>query len=116
MVAAARKAGRGLIRDFGELENLQLSRKAPADFVSSADQRTERILLEELCTARRGYGFLLEEQCVVECADKTHRFIIAPIDGTSNFLHGIPQFCIAIALEREEDIVSAVGFNPGIDV
>ena len=115
MVAAARKAGRGLIRDFGELENLQVSRKGPADFVSSADQRTERILLEELSRARPGYGFLLEEQGAVEGPDKTHRFIIDPIDGTSNFLHGIPQFCISIALEREEHIVSAVVFNPVID-
>src|SRR5687768_5241110 len=105
MVAAARKAGRGLIRDFGELENLQVSRKGPADFVTSADQRTERILLDELSRARPGYGFLLEEQGAVEGPDKTHRFIIDPIDGTSNFLHGIPQFCISIALEREEHIV-----------
>lgn len=87
MVAAARKAGRGLIRDFGELENLQVSRKGPSDFVSVADQRTERILVAELSKARPGYGFLLEEGGVIEGADKTHRFIIDPLDGTTNFLH-----------------------------
>jgi myo-inositol-1(or 4)-monophosphatase len=112
MVAAARKAGKGLIRDFGELENLQVSRKGPADFVSTADQRTERILLEELSRARQGYGFLLEESGIVEGTDKTHRFIVDPLDGTTNFLHGIPQFAISIALEREGVLVSAVVFNP----
>ena len=115
MIAAARKAGRGLIRDFGELENLQVSRKGPADFVSTADERTERILIDELKKARPGYGFLVEEEGEVEGPDKTHRFIIDPIDGTSNFLHGIPQFCISIALEREGQIVSAVVFNPVVD-
>src|SRR4030095_4209856 len=89
MVAAARKAGRALIRDFGELENLQISKKGPADFVSSADQPTERILIEELQRTRPGYGFLMEESGVIEGPDKTHRFIIDPIDGTSNFLHGV---------------------------
>jgi myo-inositol-1(or 4)-monophosphatase len=115
MVAAARKAGKGLIRDFGELENLQVSRKGPADFVSTADQRTERILLEELSRARQGYGFLLEESGVVEGTDKTHRFIVDPLDGTTNFLHGIPQFAISIALEREGQLQSAVVFNPVTD-
>src|SRR6185295_5169924 len=115
MIAAARKAGRGLIRDFGELENLQVSRKGPADFVSTADQRTERILLEELSRARQGYGFLLEESGVVEGTDKTHRFIVDPLDGTTNFLHGIPQFAISIALERERQLQSAVVFNPVTD-
>lgn len=112
MIAAARKAGRGLIRDFGELENLQVSRKGPADFVSTADQRTERILLEELSRARPGYPFLMEESGVVEGTDKTHRFIVDPLDGTTNFLHGIPQFAISIALEREGVLVSGVVFNP----
>jgi myo-inositol-1(or 4)-monophosphatase len=115
MVAAARKAGRALIRDFGELENLQVSKKGPADFVSSADQRTERVLMEELSRARPGYGFLVEESGLIEGPDKTHRFIIDPIDGTTNFLHGIPQFAISIALEREGDLVSAVVFNPVTD-
>ncbi len=112
MMAAARKAGRGLIRDFGELENLQISKKGPADFVTSADQRTERLLVDELTKARPGYGFLVEERGLVEGRDKTHRFIIDPIDGTTNFMHGIPQFAISIALEREGVLVSALVFNP----
>ena len=115
MIAAARKAGRALIRDFGELENLQISRKGPADFVSTADSRTERVLIEELSRARPGYGFLVEEAGAIEGKDKTHRFIIDPIDGTTNFLHGIPQFSISIGLEREGQIVSALVFNPVTD-
>jgi myo-inositol-1(or 4)-monophosphatase len=112
MVAAARKAGRGLIRDFGEVENLQVSMKGPADFVTTADQRTERILVEELKRARPGYPFLLEESGVIDGPDKSHRFIIDPLDGTTNFMHGIPHFAISIALEREGQIVSGVIFNP----
>jgi myo-inositol-1(or 4)-monophosphatase len=115
MSAAARKAGRGLIRDFGELENLQVSLKGPADFVSTADERTERILIEELSRARPGYGFLGEEGGAREGPDKTHRFIVDPIDGTTNFLHGIPIFAISIALEREGQLVSAVVYNPVVD-
>ena len=115
MVAAARKAGRALIRDFGELENLQISKKGPADFVTTADSRTERILVEELTRARPGYGFLMEEGGAIAGPDKTHRFIIDPIDGTTNFLHGIPQFAISIALEREGQLVSGVVFNPVTD-
>ena len=112
MVAAARKAARGLIRDFGELELLQVSKKGPADFVSVADERTERILIEELSRARPGYRFLVEESGEIEGPDKTHRFIIDPLDGTTNFLHGVPQFAISIALERAGQIVSGVIFNP----
>src|SRR5690242_2536885 len=112
MIAAAKKAGRALIRDFGELENLQISRKGPADLVSTAAARTERILIEELTRARQGDGFLLEEAGVIEGRDQTHRFIIDPIDGTTNFLHGIPQFAISIALEREGTIVAGVIYNP----
>jgi len=115
MVAAARKAGRGLIRDFGEIENLQVSLKGPGDFVSTADKRTENLLLEELSRARPGYCFLTEETGFVDGPDKTHRFIIDPIDGTTNFLHGIPHFAISIALEREGQLVSALVFNPIID-
>ena len=115
MVAAARKAGRPLVRDFGELENLQISMKGPADFVTSADKRTERILIEELSRARPGYGFVGEEGGIVEGKDKTHRFIIDPIDGTTNFMHGIPQFAISIALEREGQLVSGLVFNPVTD-
>jgi myo-inositol-1(or 4)-monophosphatase len=115
MTTAARKAGRGLIRDFGELENLQVSMKGPADFVSTADKRTERILVEELTKARPGYNFLVEESGVIEGPDKSHRFIIDPLDGTTNFLHSIPHFAISIALEREGQLTSAVVFNPVTD-
>ncbi len=112
MVGAARKAGRKLIRDFGEIENLQISIKGPGNFVTAADIRTEKMLIEDLQHARPGYGFLAEESGALEGPDKTHRFIIDPIDGTTNFMHGIPQFAISIALEREGQIVSAVVFNP----
>jgi myo-inositol-1(or 4)-monophosphatase len=115
MTTAARKAARRLIRDFGELENLQVSMKGPADFVTNADQRTERILIEELSKARPGYGFVGEESGVTEGPDKSHRFIIDPIDGTTNFLHGVPHFAISIALEREGQLVSAVVYNPVVD-
>src|SRR5438067_1272224 len=115
MVASARKAGRALIRDFGELEQLQVSMKGPADFVSVADERTERILVEELSRARPGYGFLVEETGVIEGPDKTHRFIIDPLDGTTNFLHGLPHFAISLALEREGQLVSAAVYNPVTD-
>jgi myo-inositol-1(or 4)-monophosphatase len=115
MTTAARKAGRRLIRDFGEVENLQISRKGPADFVSNADERTERILVEELSKARPGYSFLVEEQGLIEGPDKSHRFIIDPLDGTTNFLHGIPHFAISIALERDGQLTSAVVYNPVTD-
>lgn len=115
MDQAARKAGRVLSRDFGEVEHLQVSVKGPADFVSAADQRAETILFEELSRARPGYGFLMEERGVVEGADKTHRWIIDPLDGTTNFLHGIPVFAISIALERNGDIVAGLIYNPASD-
>ena len=115
MIAAARKAGRPLIRDFNELENLQISMKGPADFVTSADKRTEKSLIEELSKARPGYGFLGEEGGVLKGADTTHRFIIDPIDGTTNFMHGIPHFAISIGLEREGQMVSGVIYNPVTD-
>ena len=115
MTAAARKAGRPLVRDFGELENLQISMKGPADFVTSADVRTERILIEELSKARPGYGFLAEEGGAVSGADKSHRFILDPIDGTINFMHGIPHFAISIGLERDGQLVAGVIYNPVTD-
>jgi len=115
MVAAARKAGRPLIRDFNELENLQISMKGPADFVTSADKRTEQILIDELSRARPGYGFLGEEGGAVAGADKSHRYIIDPIDGTTNFMHGIPHFAISIGLERDGQLVAGVVFNPVTD-
>ena len=115
MTAAAKKAGRKLIRDFGEVENLQISLKGPADFVTVADKRTESILVGELQKARAGYPILAEEAGLIDGPDKSHRFIIDPLDGTTNFLHGIPHFAISIALEREGQIVSAVIYNPVSD-
>jgi len=115
MISAARKAGRPLIRDFGEIENLQISMKGPADFVTSADKRTEQILIDELSRARPGYGFLGEEGGAITGADKSHRYIIDPIDGTTNFMHGIPHFAISIGLERDGQLVAGVVFNPVTD-
>ena len=112
MIGAARKAGRGLARDFGEVEQLQVSLKGPANFVSAADIRAEEILHKELIRARPGYGLLLEEHGEVEGADRTHRFIVDPLDGTTNFLHGIPHFSISIALEREGELVAGLIYNP----
>jgi myo-inositol-1(or 4)-monophosphatase len=115
MTAAARRAGRKLIRDYGEIENLQVSMKGPADFVSSADKRTEDMLVEELQRVRNGYPILTEERGLIDGPDKSHRFIIDPIDGTTNFLHGIPHFAISIALERDGQLVSGLIFNPVTD-
>jgi myo-inositol-1(or 4)-monophosphatase len=112
MIAAARKAGRGLTRDFGELEQLQVSVKGPGNFATSADHRSEDTLFRELSKARPGYGFLMEERGAVEGPDKTHRWIVDPLDGTTNFMHGIPLFAIAIALERDGEIVAAVVYSP----
>ena len=115
MRSAVEKAGRALRRDFGEVENLQVSKKGPGDFVSQADLKAEKILFEELSEARPGYGFLMEEHGVVEGADTTHRWIIDPLDGTTNFLHGIPHFAISVALEREGTLVAGVVYNPITD-
>jgi myo-inositol-1(or 4)-monophosphatase len=112
MIAAARKAGRSLKRDFGEVENLQVSMKGPANFVTAADHRAEEILRTELAKARPGYGFLGEECGRQEGADKSHCWIVDPLDGTTNFLHGIPQFAISIGLERESVMVAGVIYNP----
>ncbi len=111
----AQKASRALKRDFGEVEHLQVSLKGPANFVTAADRRAEEILREELEHARPGYGFLGEEGGMREGADKTHRWIVDPLDGTMNFLHGIPHFAISIALEREGTIVAGVVYNPASD-
>lgn len=115
MTAAAVKAGRGLKRDFGEVENLQVSSKGPGDFVSLADKRAEKTLFEELSKARPGYGFVMEESGVVEGTDKAHIWHIDPLDGTTNFLHAIPMFAISIALEREGQIVAGLIYNPADD-
>jgi myo-inositol-1(or 4)-monophosphatase len=115
MTAAALKAGRGLKRDFGEIENLQVSVKGPGDFVSTADRKAEKVLFDELSKARPGYGFLMEEGGAVEGSDKTHLWHIDPLDGTANFLHGVPVFAVSIALEREGQLVAGVVYNPATD-
>ena len=111
MIAAARKAARALARDFGEVENLQVSRKGPSDFVSTADLKAEKTLYEELSKARPGYGFVMEERGIVEGTDKSHRWLVDPLDGTTNFLHGIPHFAVSIGLEREGVLVAGVVYN-----
>ena len=115
MVAAARKAARSLTRDFREVEKLQVSVKGPGNFVSAADHRAESILREELAKARPGYGFLGEEGGLVAGSDTTHTWIVDPLDGTTNFLHGIPQFCISIGLERQGTMVAGVIYDPIAD-
>lgn len=115
MIAAVRKAGRSLARDFGEVEQLQVSVKGPGNFVSKADMKAEDILFRELSKARQDYGFLMEERGEVVGADKTHRWIVDPLDGTTNFLHGIPVFAISLALEREGELVAGVIYNPILD-
>jgi myo-inositol-1(or 4)-monophosphatase len=112
MTAAAIKAGKALKRDFAEIPSLQVSRKGPGDFVSEADKRSENILFQELARARPGYGFLMEERGEVEGSDKSHRFIIDPLDGTTNFLRGIAQFSISIGLERDSELVAGLVYNP----
>ena len=112
MIDAARKAARGLSRDFGEVAELQVSKKGAADYVSAADIKAEQVVFEALMKARPGYSFLGEERGLVEGTDKTHTFIVDPLDGTTNFLHSIPQFAINIALQREGQIVAGVTYNP----
>ncbi|MBV8534438.1 MAG: inositol monophosphatase [Alphaproteobacteria bacterium] len=111
MERAARRAARGLIHDFGEVEHLQVSVKGPADFVSTADLAAERTLKAELSKARPDYGFLMEEGGATP-GDGTHRWIVDPLDGTTNFLHGIPHFAVSIALEREGDLIAGVIYDP----
>ena len=112
MSDAARKAARGLNRDFGELAELQVAKKAPADFVSAADLKSEQVLFEALSKARPGYSFHGEERGMIEGTDKTHTWIVDPLDGTTNFLHAIPHFAINIALVRDGAVVAAVTHNP----
>ena len=112
MIDAVRKAARPLARDFGEVQALQISRKGPSDFVTSADLKVEAALFEALTKARPGYGFLGEERGAVEGTDKTHRWIVDPIDGTTNFIHAMPHFAVNLALEREAEIVAGVTYNP----
>ena len=109
---ACMKASRSLIRDFGEIENLQVSSKAPGDFVTSADKRTEKIIIEELLKAHPNYGIISEEAGYINKSNKNNRWIIDPIDGTMNFLNGIPQFAISVAYEEDNEVKCGIIFNP----
>ncbi len=112
MVRAADRAARGLRRDFGEAEQLQVTPKGPADYVTIADHRAERVLREELLKARPTYALLMEESGAIAGSDPRHRFIVDPLDGTTNFLHGLPHFAISIGLERDGEIVAGVVLDP----
>jgi myo-inositol-1(or 4)-monophosphatase len=115
MIKAARKAGRALVRDFGEVENLQVSAKGPGDFVSRADMKAEATIREELTEARPNYGWLGEETGGAAGKDPTRRWIVDPLDGTTNYLHGIPHWAVSIALEHKGEIVAAVVYDPAKD-
>jgi myo-inositol-1(or 4)-monophosphatase len=115
MIKAAYRAGKSLKRDLGEVENLQVSLKGPGNFVTAADRRAEEILRTELAKARPDYGFLGEEGGTREGSDKSHRWIVDPLDGTTNFLHGIPHFAVSIGLERNGEIVAGLIYNPAND-
>ena len=112
IIKACTKASRSLIRDFGEIENLQVSSKGPGDFVTSADKRTEKILIEELQKAHPEYGIITEETGIINKSNTKNRWIIDPIDGTFNFMNGIPQFAISVAYEEANEIKCGVIFNP----
>jgi len=112
MIKAAEKASKILIRDFGELEKLQVSLKGPSDFVTNSDKKVEKIIIEELTKSRKNFSILGEEIGEVKNSDKENYWIIDPIDGTTNFLHGIPHFAISIALRMEDEIVSGIIFDP----
>ena len=115
MIKAARKAGRSLVKDFREVENLQVSAKGPGDFVTKADREAERIIKEELMGARPTYGWLGEETGEEAGQDPTRRWIVDPLDGTTNFLHGLPHWAVSIALEHKGEIVSGVIFDAAKD-
>jgi len=112
MLRAAEKAARSLVRDFGEVEQLQVSRKGPGDFVSAADLRAEEIIFTELSKARPNFGFLMEERGEVKSAESSSRWIVDPLDGTTNFLHGLPHWCISIALEENGEIIAGIIYDP----
>jgi myo-inositol-1(or 4)-monophosphatase len=112
MSRAVYKAARRLVRDFGEVENLQVSKKGPGDFVTNADRAAEDILRQELLKARPKFGFLLEEGGVVVGEDINHTWLIDPLDGTTNFLHGLPHFAISVALKRQHEIIAAMVYDP----
>ena len=115
MTAAAQKAARRMVRDFGEVENLQVSKKGPADFVSIADKKAEEVLVKELQKARPDFGFILEEHADIEGKDTSNTWIIDPLDGTTNFLHGLPHFAISIGLRRDNELFAGVVYNPVTD-
>ena len=112
MIKAARKAGRSLVKDFGEVEQLQVSTKGPGDFVSRADRAAEEIIREELTGARPNYGWLAEESDPIEGKDPTRRWVVDPLDGTTNYLHGMPHWAVSIALEHKGEIVAGVIHDP----
>ena len=112
MIKAAEKASKSIIRDFGEVEKLQVSKKGPRDFVTKTDKAVEKILIEELSKTKKNYCFLSEEIGKIENKDKDNTWIIDPIDGTTNFLHGIPHFAICIALKSKKEIISGLIFDP----
>ncbi len=112
MIKAAEKASKVLIRDFGEVENLQVSVKGPSDFVSNADTKAEKIIMEELSKSRKNFSIISEEAGIIENSDKRNSWIIDPIDGTNNFLHGVPHFAISIAHKYENEIISGIIFDP----
>ena len=112
MIKASEKASKVLIRDFGEIEKLQVSKKSPTDFVTNADFKTEKIIIQELKKARPTYSIISEELGIEKSKDKNNTWIIDPIDGTVNFLHGIPHFAISIALKSNNEIVSGLIFDP----
>ena len=112
MIKACEKASKVLIRDFGEVENLQVSKKGPSDFVTNSDLKAEKIIMEELKNARPNYSIISEENGIENNKDKANTWIIDPIDGTINFLHGVPHFAISIALKSNDEIVSGLIFDP----
>jgi myo-inositol-1(or 4)-monophosphatase len=112
MIKAARKAARSLLRDFGEVENLQVSAKGPGDFVSRADIKAEQLIRDELTAARPNYGWLGEESTEVKGEDPTRRWIVDPLDGTTNFLHGLPHWAVSIGLEHKGEVVAGVVYDP----
>ena len=112
MIKAVEKASKSVIRDFGEVEKLQVSKKGPRDFVTKTDKHVEKILIEELSKTKKNYSFLSEEVGSIENKDKDNIWIIDPIDGTTNFLHGIPHFAICLALESKKEIISGLIYDP----
>jgi len=112
MIKAAEKASKSIIRDFGEVEKLQVSKKGPRDFVTKTDKYVEKILIEELSKTKKNYSFLSEEVGSIDNKDKDNIWIIDPIDGTTNFLHGIPHFAICLALESKKQIISGLIYDP----